>query len=182
MTEEINTLKGTVSFTRKLSDGNYGSSDVFFAAQFDIADGSDMGTIMQQAQDTFFGVRSVVLEQLGVPWHVSDSGNVIVEGAEGTVLTAPVQAPALAAVETPVANEPTPPAPVQQLTSAFPGATVEPSTAIPEGKDEFKEWALARIQSNPDEFYDNRAKKQSGEYKANAPDFKHKATKRAVWL
>ena len=45
-----------------------------------------------------------------------------------------------------------------------------------------KAWGTARYQAAPDEFWDNRPKKASGEYKPNSPDLKHKESGLAVWL
>jgi hypothetical protein len=41
-----------------------------------------------------------------------------------------------------------------------------------------KTWALARIASNPDEFWDNRENKRN----PKAPDYKGKTNNVAVWL
>lgn len=38
------------------------------------------------------------------------------------------------------------------------------------------------LTKNPDDWYDNRPKKRSGKFSANAPDFKNKDTDEAVWL
>lgn len=38
------------------------------------------------------------------------------------------------------------------------------------------------LKKNPDDYYDNRPKKRSGKFSANAPDFKHKDTDEAIWL
>jgi hypothetical protein len=170
VTVEERTLKGTVSFTRKISDGNYGGSEFFMAVQFDIDPTAGGEAVIASARAAAVQAKAVVFEQLGID-HTLDESGVVVE----------------------------------QVRRAFPGSVVEPapqaSTPAPSAAGEVgseppfpanttdadqkkanKDWATSRYASNPSEFYDNRPKKASGEYKQNSPDLKHKGSGIGIWL
>jgi hypothetical protein len=158
-------LKGTVAFTRKVSDGNYGTVEGFMSVQFDITDNAE--AVIESARAAFLQAKAVVFEQLGIE-HTLDESGVVVEQVRraipGTVVE-PASAHATAPAGDVAENPPH-----------------DPKTTDADAKAANKEWALARYAAFPGEFYDNRPKKASGEYKANSPDIKHKASGLGVWL
>lgn len=174
MTDEIAvaeaaTLKGTVSFTRKLSDGNYGSSDAFMSIQFDINSGDTGDVIIANARQAFTQAKAIVFEQLGID-HTLDESGVVVEQVRRAFPGSVVE-----------------PAPQTQTDADAGGGTganppFPSNTTDPDQKRANKEWATDRFGTNPSEFYDNRPKKASGEYSSKSPDVKHKASGIGVWF
>lgn len=167
---EIATLKGTVSFTRKISDGNYGGCEAFMSVQYDIAQGDTAEDIIATARNAFLQAKAVVFEQLGIDHTLDDSG-VVVEVARRAFPGSVV--------------EPAPSGPAPQAAPAGGGSDNPPfagDTTNPAEKKANKEWATARYATHPHEFYDNRDKKASGQYKQTAPDVKHKSSGIGVWL
>lgn len=188
--DALQNLKGTVSFTRKVNDGNYGTNDAFMAMQFDVPanmDADKVGAeIIKRATDAFFACKAVVFDQLGIEAMLDDSGvlvEVVTKAFPGTVHeSAPAPSQPSAAV---AAAAPAPAAGEVNATTPWPAS----KSAVEIGRngkerstDEFTAWAKERFQVAPQEFFDNRSKKASGEYKAGAPDIKHKDTKAGVWL
>lgn len=167
MSEQTLDLKGTVSFTRKVSDGNYGSSDFFHAVQYDIPDGSDGEAIVAAAKAASVIAKAVVFEALGIE-HTLDESGVVVEVARRAIPGSVVQ-----------------PAPQQQAAPASTGGNEPPfpaNTTDAGQKKANKEWAEALYATNPNAFYDNREKKASGEFNAKSPDVKHKASGIGLWF
>lgn len=168
-------LKHTVSFTRKLSDGNYGTNEAFFALQFDTALGASFEDIQAHAMTAFAAVKAVVLEQLGLGYDIDDQG--VIREDHNKVVAAAAPAPDA----------------VTQVREVFGGGeavengnVVNISDAIPSdlkswSKKDQTDWLTSRLASHPNEFFDNRLKKQSGEYSDRAPDFKHKKTGLGLW-
>lgn len=188
----------TVSFTRKVSDGKFGSQEATWFLQFDTPKGIDDGELIAIAEQKIQRCKSVVLEQLGVEFTVNESG-VIIELAPELPTNTPARPTGkVKVVEAGIGQT------VKALENAFGGVEVaedpdgvvvqfpdrtdrDPdvvppaaSNAIPEKPS--REWLLARLESHPQEFYDNRQKKASGQYKDSAADFKHKATGAPLWL
>lgn len=163
---ELTALVGTVYVGGKRSDGNYGNEEYGLHLQFQYAPGTPEQTILQMAHATFEAAKAQVANQLGE--SEQHTTNVVAATFGGGAPVAPPSVPPAVAEVAPAVPAPAP--------AAVGG--VEP----PADKDAFKAWALARLASNPEEFYDNRQRKASGEYKANSPDFKHKASGRGVWL
>lgn len=158
---ELGTLHGTVSFTRKISDGNYGVAEAFMSVQFDILPDDGGEQIIANARHAFLQAKAVVFEQLGVE-HTLDESGVVVEVVKrafpGTVEAA--DAPKAAAGG---------------------GGGAEPpysaDTKDPDERKANREWAEARLESHPNEFWDNRQDKRN----PKAPDFKHKSSGIGVW-
>jgi hypothetical protein len=165
---EERTLKGTVSFTRKISDGNYGGSEFFMAVQFDIDPTAGGEAVIASARAAAVQAKAVVFEQLGID-HTLDESGVVVEQVRrafpGSVVEPAPQASAAPAASDTGSEPP------------FPANTTDADQ-----KKANKDWATSRYASNPSEFYDNRPKKASGEYKANSPDLKHKGSGIGIWL
>lgn len=162
---EIATLKGTVSFARKVSDGNYGMTEAFMSVQYDIGQYDTAEDIIHTARNAFLQAKAVVFEQLGIE-HTLDESGVVVEVARrafpGSVVEPAPSGPAPAAAPAAAGGDNPP----------FAGDTTNPAE-----KKANKEWAEARLQSHPNEFWDNRESKRN----PKAPDFKHKSSGIGVW-
>jgi hypothetical protein len=158
--------KGTVTFTRKVNLGSFESVDAGMFVQFDYTSGNTEAELIQRGRDAFFVAKSVVFEQLGIDAVLDDSG-VLVELIKANFGGATVE---------PVRD--TPP----EIDTSNVQGTVGAEPPTTGGKDALKAWALARFASHPSEFFDNRPKKAAGEFKGNAPDLKHKATQKGIWL
>lgn len=151
--------KGTVYFSRKVQPRDYEAAEAGIYVQFDVPPEATNSDLMAAANDAFYTAKGLVLEQLGLEFSVNEGG-VIMEtihrhfGATQNVAAAPQQQAA-----------PPPPA-------AAPAATAPPSGA------------RTCAGCGGTNFYDNSEKKASGEYKANAPDFKcsDKNCGKGVWL
>lgn len=163
---EIATLKGTVSFSRKVSDGNYGMHEAFMSVQYDIGQFDTAEDIIHTARNAFLQAKAVVFEQLGVD-HTLDESGVVVEVARRAFPGSVV--------------EPAPSAPAAAPAAGGASAGAQPPFSA--DTDDFaekkanKEWAQARLASHPNEFWDNRESKRS----PKAPDYKHKNTGIGVW-
>src|SRR5690606_17784381 len=168
---EIATLKGTVAFTRKISDGNYGGSEAFMSVQYDIAPNDTPENILANARASFLQAKAVVFEQLGIDHTLNESG-VVIEMARRAFPGSVIEPAPTTAAAPPAA-----PARGGSDSPPFPADTTDPAE-----KRANKEWATARWNTHPHEFYDNRERKASGQYKQTAPDVKHKATGIGVWL
>jgi len=167
--------KHTVFFARKISDGNYGSVEASCFFQVDTDPGATNEQIAAAAAAAYVAVKSVVLTQLGITHTLSDEG-VVVEDAP--VVTVPTPKAAMAQRDA-----------TTQLRESFGGGElvhdsesttfeVDPLT-LP--KYDQEKWLKARLATNPEEFFDNRPKKESGDYKPTAPDFKHKKSGLAIF-
>ncbi len=159
---EINPLKGTVAFTRKISDGNYGGSEFFMSVQYDIDPTADGEQIIASARAAALQAKAVVFEQLGITHTLDESGVVteqVVRAFPGTVVTND---------QGPAAGGDTPP---------HAGDTKDANE-----KRANKAWAEARYATNPGDFYDNRPDKASGKYKATSPDVKHRSSGIGLWF
>ena len=159
-------LKGTVSFTRKVSDGNYGSSDLFVALQFDISADDDGAAIIAKASSVATQAKAIVFEQLGIA-HTLDESGIVVEQVQrafpGTVVTGGDSTPSAS-------------------TSNGSGPPFDSKTTNAAEKKSNKDWATAEFASNPSAFYDNRPKKASGDYSEKSPDVKHKDSGIGLWF
>lgn len=132
-----------------------------------------------QANEAFGLVKSVVLDQLGLDYEISE-GIIKETGVAPRVIT-PAQATAnvgqvfdtTSTVAAPSAS----------------GGADRPPHSVPQNRDESQAqpkaekdanvaWGKARFQTHPDEFYDNRGNKKN----PNGPDLKHKSTGLGLWL
>lgn len=171
--------KHTVFFARKISDGNYGSVEASCFFQVDTDPGATNEQIAAAAAAAYVAVKSVVLTQLGITHTLTDEG-VVVEDKPVVTVPAP-RVPSAAPVTQRDATT--------QLREAFGGGElvhdsesttfeVDPLT-LP--KSDQEKWLRGRLATNPEEFFDNRPKKESGDYKPTAPDFKHKKSGLAIF-
>lgn len=159
-------FKGTVSFTRKISDGQYGSSDFFHAVQYEIVDPKDSAAIVAAANAAATIAKAVVFEQLQVEHQLDESG-VVVEMVRRAFPGSVIQ-PKQDAASGSSSSSDSPP---------WPSDTKDASQ-----KRANKEWATALFATSPTSFYDNRDKKASGEYSEKSPDVKHKISGIGLWF
>jgi len=169
----INELVGTVSFSRKVAVRQYESAEASVFIQFAIPTEGDAETIRHQtisnARAAMFEAKGLVLEELGLEFQVDDNGvlHELITKNLGNVTE--VRA-------TPSGDYTPAPSDSGEATSASP-----PYSADTQDKSERaanKSWAVARWNSHPNEFWDNRANKRN----PKGPDLKHKETGLAVWL
>jgi hypothetical protein len=173
---EVNPLKGTVAFTRSISDGNYGKSEFFMSVQYDIPQGAEAPVIIDAARAAALIAKSVTFEQLGIKDEIIDG--VVVELARqafpGSVIEPSTGAATSAA---PQAAAPAGQAGTVAATPPFAGDTKDADE-----KKANKAWATDRYATHPGDFYDNRPKKEAGEYSAKSPDVKHKTSGIGLWF
>lgn len=168
--EAAGLLKHTVFFSRKISDGNYGSEEASWFLQFDTNLGAAFESIQAEAMTAFTACKSVVLEQLGIGYELGENGTIVETGK-------PVAAQRDA---------------VSQAREAFGGGNVvtgdfggsdtyDAEQVKAMKSDDQQVWLKARLESHPREFYDNRKKKESGEFSSKAPDYKHIKLDLPIW-
>lgn len=170
--EPLPTLRHTVGFSRKVNLGNYESVDASIFIQFETPADADITAIVSAAEDTWAIAKAAVFEQLGVAYEIDpDTGEV----------TEDKSALGVAALEAAFSEE----RPAKRAITSDVDVPDEPpnggSSLSKEEKAENETWAKARYALYPDEFYDNRPKKRSGEYKSTSPDLKHKTTGTPIW-
>lgn len=97
MTEE-NTIpdnperrKVSVTFGRKLTDGNYGGTEATAWVQGDLDANSSAQDIAVELANLFQACKAAVLDELGVEWHLDDQG-IVRETHTPTVSTQHAQA------------------------------------------------------------------------------------------
>ena len=144
-------LTGTVGFTRKVQPAQYEGAEASIYLQFDYDPADSIEAIVAKAEGAFAQAKGLVFEQLGIEFSVNEGGRIM-----ETVRKA------FGAVEN-----------VTPIRPAAAPAAVDHAAAGAGG--------MTCKQCQGTEFYDNRAKKASGEFKANSPDFKCKGCGKGVW-
>jgi hypothetical protein len=177
---------GTVVFERTVRVREFESAKAGVFIQFELPDpaqanGSYGEQVLAKIGDAFFQAKTVVFDELGLDFNV-DAGGVVREAAGGVVREAinatlgqvtEVQAPRQQPKQI---TAPAPqPAPVAVDQSQPP---YDPRTTDRQEKSANARWAKARLETHPDEFWDNRNDKRN----PKAPDFKHKDSGIGVWL
>ena len=167
----------SVWHSSKRSDGNYGSNE--YGASLTVPIPTDIVTTEQRMEfaDNLEGeVFAIVEAQFApTPANVVPMNPGAVATAQAPQAAAPATAPAPAAVPQPVAE-------------TFPGAVAVVPANPAEWTGAQDEWPRARVAyleaNDPEtlrnEWWDNRPKKQSGDYSPKAPDFKLKADSNVV--
>lgn len=196
MSENAN-LVHTVAFTRKVNDGNYGSTEATMWLQFDTPLGADPAAIIEQAMDRFAAGKAIVFDQLGIEYHIVDG--IIVENLDVAVSQAKTER-AVKAGFTEVAHavlvdgahadahenvfgtgggERDP----EKVGAQGVGPTppYDPKTKDAGERKLNSQWAKARYETHPDEFWNNKSKKASGQFSETSPDFTHKDTRVGFW-
>ena len=162
----IQPLTATVGFTRKTAvNSQYNNCEVSLylpveipkASDFTDANGFDAEAYFKQIDGNlrtgFTTAKALVLEQLGLEFE--DVNGVITEKVVAAFPGSTAEGPQ---------------APRQQAQRASAPAAA-PSAGMP----------ASCPQCHGAEFYDNRPKKASGEYKPKAPDFKCKGCSKGIW-
>lgn len=168
---------------------NYSTKDISIITQVAVkgaidllAAGKNNGSLIDDARH----IRSVIVRLTDEP----------VEGG-----AAPTPIPAVDFAAEVAASNPVQTAADQAfgaVTQAFPGAQVvanpqnvggtteappfDSRTKDKAQKEANSAWAMARLAERPDEFWDNRPQKASGERGETFPDFKHKDSGVGIWL
>jgi len=175
------TPQGTVSFSRKVAVRQYESAEASVFVQFDIpthgTPDEQRAQLLSNARAAMFTAKAMVLEELGLEFTVSDTGIIheVIQKNFGRV-TEVVPSDNTAAPVT------TTQVPVNELPVTASGVGENPPYAADtqdrNERAENKKWAIARIASHPDEWWDNRTSKRN----PKAPDYKHKQNGMGVWL
>jgi hypothetical protein len=166
METPIEHLTHTVAFSRKVSDGNYGSTEATIFRQFDTPRGASDEMIVESAEPILRVLRATVENELGI-FPEASGEELIREAFPGAQVVEQQSVPAAAS------------GPAIALPAEPPH---DPYTKDRDRQDENQEWAKARLAAHPGEFWDNRADKESGKVKATYPDYKHKDTNVGIWL
>jgi hypothetical protein len=170
-------LTSTISFSRKISVRPYESAEASMFMQFEI-DPDNPEVTLASAKHAFFQAKALVFEELGLEFSIEDGG-VIRElltknfGAVTEVTNSPAAVAPAATQSAPESVSHAAPAPAGGANPPYSADTMDKNE-----KAANKTWALARIASNPDEFWDNRENKRN----PKAPDYKGKTNNIAVWL
>ncbi len=69
-----NARKLSVSFNRKVSDGNYGTIEATAWVQGDVPADASPGNVALALGDLFLGAKAAVLDELGIAYQVDDQG------------------------------------------------------------------------------------------------------------
>jgi hypothetical protein len=69
-------VKVYVTFTRKVSDGDYGSIEASAFVQAEVPRDSDPATVGAKLQESFAATKVVVLDELAIPYTMDDNGTV----------------------------------------------------------------------------------------------------------
>lgn len=90
MTEPINieNRKISVSFARKVSDGNYGSREATAWVQGDVSPEATVGQISIALGDLFLSAQSAVLDQLQIEYEIDTENGTLVEKQPTPLATA----------------------------------------------------------------------------------------------
>ena len=75
----VENRKISVSFARKVSDGNYGSREATAWVQGDVAASATVGEVALAVGDLFLSAQSAVLDQLQIEYEIDTDNGTIVE-------------------------------------------------------------------------------------------------------
>lgn len=180
-TRALTNFKGTFSFERKISRGEYSNSDSSTAAihvQFDYAPDATPEEFLASASEAALQGRAVVYQELGIEAHL-DAGGVLREVVNDAFPGATTET---------VAADPQDSNPARQQAAAVASVGDKPPYTDDQVKgasgDELKQmrrenadWAKARYETHPQEFKDNRPDNEKNGTKF--PHFTHKKFWRA---
>jgi hypothetical protein len=175
----VNHLTGTVTFSRKVSVRQYESAEASIFVQFEIPnEGSpeqQRAELLANARAAYFSAKALVFQELGLEFTVGEDGVIheVLQKNFGKVTD--VTPTELAAV---AMDSQTSATPFAEPTATEPNAPYAVDTQDKNERNANKRWAVARIASHPDEWWDNRQNKRN----PKAPDYKHKETGMGVWL
>lgn len=88
MTDNIENRKVSISFARKISDGNYGTREATAWVQGDVAPDAPLAQVHTLLTDLFLTGQSAVLDQLGIEYDIDPETGVVVEKQAPAVTSA----------------------------------------------------------------------------------------------
>jgi hypothetical protein len=91
-TETIKTRKVGVTFSRKLSDGNYGGSEASAWVEGNVPDGANPAEVAEALGNLYTSAKAAVLDELGIEWHLDPDTALVMETATPFVSTQHAQA------------------------------------------------------------------------------------------
>jgi hypothetical protein len=145
-------VKGIVGFRRVIQVRPYETAEAKVDLEVQLDLGVDGTEVIAALNDAFFQAKAVVFDQLGIDFELGENGVAVEllrkefgggELAPASASPAPSSPPALTVVSNDTTSATTPP---------FSGDTKDTAE-----KRANKEWAIARLESNPDEFSSRRA-------------------------
>lgn len=160
---QVTPRKGVFSFQRKVSIRDYENASAFCSIEFPIDWDDEPEDIIRKAQEAASQVKSLVFEQLGLPFTTDDDG-ILLEAVERAVPAQQMEQYA-------------PYAEPQNTQAAGDNPPYAPTTTDKGEKAANEAWGKQRFQTHPHEFWDNRGTKTN----PRAPDAKHKRTQMPVW-
>ena len=189
MSEELKAMEYTISYSRTKNLGNYNSEKLEITAPVFLSPMMDRAEALAEVAVIGQAIKADILEALDLPYEIDTDGMVQESRPEPVSMTEPKALTPERARDVFEELSPDEGQPVFGTGGGERGPAgvdnappFDPETRDKEKKAVNKSWAVARFSTHPEEFYDNRPKKASGEYKDNAPDLKHKSTKMPVWL
>lgn len=175
----VDHLTGTVTFSRKVSVRQYESAEASIFVQFEIpTEGSpeqQRAELLANARAAYFSAKALVFQELGLEFTVGEDGVIreVLQKNFGKVTEVTPNELANVAMDSQTSSTP-----FAEPTATEPNAPYPTDTQDKNERNANKKWAVARIASHPDEWWDNRTNKRN----PKAPDYKHKETGMGVWL
>ena len=168
-------LTHQVSFKRTKNLGDYNSVSAELTLEFE--GGLSTTEDLAQAEGLWNVMAAAVYERLDIAYEIDPETGAVTEDTSATATQQIMESFKGAATAAPTEEH----TPIQgEGVGAAP--PFDPKTNDKDERRMNKNWAIARLRSHPKEFFDNTAKKASGEYKENAADYTHKDTRLGVWL
>lgn len=87
MTDNIENRKVSISFARKVSDGNYGTREATAWVQGEVAPDANLADIHSALSDLFLTGQTAVLDQLGIGYEIDPETGTVVENKIVAVTT-----------------------------------------------------------------------------------------------
>lgn len=170
-------LQGEVRFTRSVRVGGRDDNAHYSVSLgFGYQQGMSLEDLAALAADYYFQAKSIVFQEANLAFTVDDNG-VVHEVLRS--LDAEEDKPRTRKPRDEDEDE----RPARSTRSRRDDDDDDDGPALPDERPRhISADAWRDLTKNPDDWYDNRPKKRSGKFSANAPDFKHKDTDEAIWL
>lgn len=161
----LTNFKGTVQYSKKVNDGNYGGDEWGVFVQFDYAPDADAEDFLAEAREATNLAALVVFERFNLDFYKDDSGVIrqVLQEFPGAVVEPATGGGSAGSVP----NDP--PYTDDQLKALSGDEAKAARTAV-------KEWAAAHLAAYPNQWWDNRATKRGQQ-----PDYKHKKLGIGYW-
>lgn len=172
----------TVCYSRKVSDGNYGSEEATMFLQFDTPRGTPNEQIMALGANAFAAAKAQVLHELGIDMFPEQVAVAVTEPQMSVEDQIRAEFAGAQVVEQPSTTVSVAAAPTNTATTVAGAPFVDPTDPYGKNlskdqKEANKAWAIAAYRANPGDFWDNRETKKN----PKAPDFKHRETGIGLW-